>query len=171
MTEKNSRAGSCAAMRKRPSSRSRPFLNSARVPEDQELERRRISDPGKLARDDSHGRANGNGIEDLDHIMGSHSHTPKTTGRSDRSLLRSAVDVDAACSSVLVAWFDAFQPEDPSDNGIATASVLWNDFAAEISSLKDGSDGKVVAQLHAYTKPAKRRFIAVQSISKTESRS
>ena len=162
MTGKNSRAGKqWRSTQPSRASRSRPFLNPARVPEDQEFERRRISDPGELASDDSHGRPDGDSIEDFDNIMGSHSHTPKTACCSECLLLRGAVNVDAARSSVLVAWFDAFQPEYASDNRIATPGVLWNDFAAEVSSLKDGSDGKVVAQLQTYTQSAKWRFIAV----------
>lgn len=166
---KNSFAGELWR-RARPSrvSRSRPFLNPARVPEDQEFKWRRIPDPGKLAFDNSHGRSDGDGIEDFDNIIGSHPHTPKTACCPDRPLLRSAVDVDAAGSSVLVAWFDAFQPKYAGDDGIATSSILRDDFATEVSSLEDRSYRKIAAQFHAYAEPAKRRFIAVRSVSETE---
>ena len=140
----------------------------AGVPEDQEFKRRRISSAGKLARDDSYGRSNGDGIKDFDNVSRSHSHTSKTAGCSDHPLLRGAVNVDAACSSVLVARFDAFQPEDAGDNGIATTSVPWDDFAAKVSSLEDGSHGKVVAQLHTDTEPPERRLVAVGSVSETK---
>ncbi len=78
------------------------------------------------------------------------------------------MNVNAAASGVLVPRFDALQPQNSRNNGIATSCVLGDNFAPEASSLEDGSLWKVITQLYAHAEPAQRRLVAAESIPDSE---
>ena len=78
------------------------------------------------------------------------------------------MNVNAAASGVLVRRFDTLQPQNSRNNGVTTSCVLGDNFAAEASSLEDGSLRKVGAQLYAHAEPAQRRLVAAESIPEPE---
>src|SRR4030081_2071404 len=92
----------------------------------QDLEWPRFSRPRQLLSENGHRRANGSSIEDFNNVVRAHPDTTVASRFPDGAFLGSAMNIDAAVPSILVARFCTFQPKNPRHDGIASRCINEN---------------------------------------------
>jgi hypothetical protein len=125
---------------------------------------------GQLLVDYCDGRTHGHDMKNLYNIARAHPDAAVTDRFPNAALLRGAVNIDAAVASILVAGFCPLQPENPRYDGIASARVDRQNFAAEFSMFENRSFGQIFAKFSAHAKPAQRGLVAAKVVPETELR-
>jgi hypothetical protein len=126
---------------------------------------------GELVRDDGDDGADGDLIEELDDIPGTHPDAAPAHGLADGPFLGGAVDVDAAAAGVAVLGLEAIEPDDAGDDGVAARGVDGEDLAGGGAVADDGAGGQVFADLIADAQLAKGGAVTIEAIAGAELRS
>src|SRR6266850_8313803 len=113
---------------------------------DHQLKRPCLLNLGQLFGDYSYGRTHGHGVKNLYYVARAHPDAAVTDRFPNAALLRGAVNIDAAVASILVAGFCPLQPENPRYDGIASARIDRQNFAAEVSTFQKLSFGQIFAK-------------------------
>lgn len=108
--------------------------------------------------------------EELDHVVGLHADAAVAGRGADAPFLGGAVDVDVAAVGAGVLAFQAVQPDDAADDGVASGGVWPKDFAGALPVLEDGSGGSARANFFAHFEAAQRGGVAAGPVAEAKFR-
>jgi hypothetical protein len=98
-------------------------------------------------------------IVHFDDIAAGHADAAVAGGRAEFVFLRGAVDVDEAAESVVVAGFEAAEPEDAGDDGVASRGIGSDDFAGRSAAFEFHAGGLACADFVGDREAAERGVV------------
>jgi len=117
---------------------------------------------------DIHFCADADNVVEPDDVGGTHADAAEARRGADAGFLGRAVNVYVAAVGVAVARFEAFEPEDSGNDGVAARSIGEEDFAGLALVLEDGAGGSMATNLSSDLEFAERGAATAGSIAETE---